>query len=233
MSLDGEEMLTIADGDVYKSATIGRKPLIKISQTKTLVLVSIKEPNLREEEVNVLIEPQNISVEFVRVGIENPVFAGTLFEEVQRQHCRVRIKDDCALIKLRKQVPGLWSSILSEVSTDLKRSTATKRLRPVKGSKTRGQEKDKDSLIARSDPPAEMRDNANASDLAQEIELENSGIKAIFDGMKSYFSFEQKCDIEVIDEQKDMATCIMPSESGFDVEVAEKLDPPDEIAAIE
>ncbi|CAB9497054.1 Suppressor of g2 allele of skp1 [Seminavis robusta] len=131
-SVEEEEQLEDEEEEESVSAT-GRKPDIKICQTDTLVLVSILEPGLSECDVNVLIEPKTISVEITRDDIINPVVAGVLFAEVHKNHCRVRIKPDSVLIKLRKTEKGRWRSILEEVLNDVKTVTPETRIRPRRG----------------------------------------------------------------------------------------------------
>ena len=91
-----------------------RSANIKICQTKSLVLVSILEPGLRESEVSVLIDPRFLSVLITRADLDNPVISGSLFGAVEKNHCRVRVKPDSVVIKLRKKVKGSWKSILQD-----------------------------------------------------------------------------------------------------------------------
>ena len=98
-------------------------PLVKFCQTGTLLLVSIMEANLKEDDVNVSIEEESIRVEIARDGIKNPIMEGKLLKAVKPDQCRVRMKDDSVVIKLRKAESSRWKSILekSEDSDDADR----------------------------------------------------------------------------------------------------------------
>ena len=94
--------------------TTARKLGVKICQTDTLLLVSVMEADLSEDEVNVSIEQESIRIEIARDGIENPIMAGKLFKSVKPDQCRVRMKNDSVVIKLRKTESGRWASILDD-----------------------------------------------------------------------------------------------------------------------
>ena len=113
---------------------MSRKPEIKICQTNMIVLMSILEPNISSDEINVLIEPKSIIVEMSRYDVENPILAGILFGQVEVDHCRVRLKKDSVVIKLRKSVKGRWKSILEEATTVLAKPTPETRIPPRQGS---------------------------------------------------------------------------------------------------
>jgi CS domain len=106
----------MAQAPADESAETQPNPEIKICQTDTLVLISILEPNVSVDDLYVLIEPKHISVDITRHGLVNPLVAGALFGKVEKQHCRVRIKKDSVVIKLRKTFVGRWKSILQQVS---------------------------------------------------------------------------------------------------------------------
>lgn len=91
-----------------------RNPALKFCQTGTLLLVSVLEADLSENEVNVSIEKDYIRIELARDGICNPIMEGKLLKSVNPDQCRVRMKNDSVVIKLRKVKPGRWRSILDE-----------------------------------------------------------------------------------------------------------------------
>ena len=72
------------------------------------------EADLKEEDVNVSIEEESIRVEIARDGIKNPIMEGKLCNAVNPNQCRVRMKDDSVVIKLRKAEASRWKSILDK-----------------------------------------------------------------------------------------------------------------------
>lgn len=125
MTAEGTETITAEGTELdpvqITESTEKRTVDIKICQTNTLVLVSIFEPDLKECHVSVLLEPESLSVAIARPGLENPVISGKLSGSIQIKHCRVRVKKDSVVVKLRKTVRGRWRSIIDEPGTALHR----------------------------------------------------------------------------------------------------------------
>jgi len=108
------ESPTLESAATQESATVLHAPEVKVCQTQTLILLSIMEPNLTEDDVNVSIETDNITIEIAKTDVVNPILTGKLYGTVDKARCRVRIKNDCVVIKLRKSEDGRWKSILNE-----------------------------------------------------------------------------------------------------------------------
>jgi hypothetical protein len=222
------------ESKLFKSATIGRKPHIKISQTQRVVLVSISEPGLHKDEVNVVIEPKSISVELAKEGIKNPVLAGSLFGQVRKDHCRVRIKDDSIIIKLRKDAPGKWHSILDKVSTDLKAATSDNRIPPIDADRQFMEDKEDEEQEERA--PIEPSIDGSTADgrsrgqvnqrIEDELAQENATIKGVLESMKAFHSkIFSGVNMDSGNETKTQVKenrqhTIMPTTSGFGVEIA-------------
>lgn len=148
--------------------TTARKPGVKICQTDTLLLVSVMEADLSEDEVNVSIEQDSIRIEITRDGFENPIMSGKLFKSVKPGQCRVRMKNDSVVIKLRKTEPGRWQSILEdETNTDSQKDTPSPeaRIKPT----TRKEIQQMRAPIAPRDEPKVKVEKGKKTKIVEEI----------------------------------------------------------------
>ena len=170
----------------------------------------------------VIEEPATISVELAREGIKNPVLAGTLFGHIRKHDCRVRLKEDSIVIKLRKDKPGKWHSILDKPSTDLKMATPENRIHPVAADRQFIEEERapiEPSFAAAPVIATEVRQESNMRSLDEEIAQENHAIKGVLDSMKAFHEsvfggFEKQPNSPAAAN-----TQIMPTNSGFGVEL--------------
>jgi tetratricopeptide (TPR) repeat protein len=82
----------------------GRPPTPKYQyyQSDKVMTIQIIEPNVRSEDLRVEFEPKRLTVVLSKGGFDLTVIAGKLYDEVDVDHCRVQIKDEKVLIKLRK-----------------------------------------------------------------------------------------------------------------------------------
>jgi CS domain len=173
-----------------KSIAVQRNPEIRISQTNTLVLISILEPNVSEDDIYVVIEPKHISVEITRRNLENPLIAGILFGQVEKDHCRVRIKKDSVLIKLRKTDNGRWRSILQDMSALPQKPTPETRIRPVQGTK----DKDPIEPSPHHDLPGDSEQSAIPVDMYEvddKVETIDASESKVFSTLESIKKFHK------------------------------------------
>jgi hypothetical protein len=175
-----------------QSNTEQRHPEIKICQTNTLVLISIMEPDVSEDDIYVQIEPKHISVDITRHDLGNPLIAGVLYGQVEKEHCRVRIKKDSVLIKLRKTVTGRWRSILQDVTpvSPKQKPTPETRIRPIKT--TRDTDPIEPSL--RHDLPREKEQSAISVDVyrgVDTLETIDASESTVFSTLESIKKFHQ------------------------------------------
>lgn len=77
-------------------------PKYQYYQSDKFVTVAILETQVREENLDVRLEPQYLAVTLRKQGKDFTVVAGTLYQEIDPEKSKVTIKDEKVLVKLRK-----------------------------------------------------------------------------------------------------------------------------------
>ena len=64
--------------------------------------IQILASNVKQEELDVRFEPKHLTVKLLRTGVNHTVICGSLYSEVDVDDCKIKIKDEKVLIKLKK-----------------------------------------------------------------------------------------------------------------------------------
>lgn len=89
-------------------------PKYQYYQSDKIMTISILEPNVREEDLRVTFESQRLTVVVTKGGVDFTVIAGKLYDEVDVPNCRVNIRAEKVLIKLRKSKLYEWHELLGK-----------------------------------------------------------------------------------------------------------------------
>ena len=96
------------------------KPKYQYYQNDTTMTICVLEPNVQASDLQVDFSDQNISVKLNKRGQDFTVLGGMLYEDAD--NCRVNIRQEKVLIKLRKTKQGVeWHDLLDKK----KRKTST------------------------------------------------------------------------------------------------------------
>ena len=98
-------------------------PKYQYYQNDKFMTVSILEPNVREDDLTVDIEPQELLVIMKKGGKEFTVICGPLFREVDVTKSKVVIKDEKVLVKLKKLEIYDWPELIDTKPDKSKKST--------------------------------------------------------------------------------------------------------------
>jgi hypothetical protein len=121
-------------------------PKYQYYQSDKIMTISILEPNVREEDLRVTFEAQRLTVVMTKGGIDFTVIAGTLYDEVDVPNCRVNIRAEKVLIKLRKSKLYEWHALQGKEPKKPMPTvtTATKEVPKVDTAKVRPYASDRD-----------------------------------------------------------------------------------------
>ncbi|KAG7373227.1 SGS domain containing protein [Nitzschia inconspicua] len=100
-------------------------PKYQYYQSDKFVTVSILEAQVREEDLNVKLEPKHLIVTLRKHGKEFTVVAGVLYQEIDPKNSKIAIKDEKVLVKLRKVEEKYDWPELMEKSTIGKKSASS------------------------------------------------------------------------------------------------------------
>ena len=117
---------TTSASKVSSSATTTGGPTIpkyQYYQNDKFMTVSILEPNVREDDLTVDIEPQELLVIMKKGGKEFTVICGPLFREVDVTKSKVVVKDEKVLVKLKKLEIYDWPELIDTKPDKSKKST--------------------------------------------------------------------------------------------------------------
>ena len=90
-------------------------PRYQYYQSDKFMTISILEPNVQRDQLDVTMERKRITVVLRKAGVAFTVVAGPLYEEVNTELCKVQVKDEKVLIKLRKVNTGYeWPELLTK-----------------------------------------------------------------------------------------------------------------------
>ena len=109
-----------APAAVSKKTIDAAAPKYQYYQSDKVMTISILEAGVQESDLDVQFATDSIVVKLTKQQQpggagrhEYTVVAGTLQEEVVPDQCRVQVRDEKVLIKLRKASPGEWYELLS------------------------------------------------------------------------------------------------------------------------
>jgi SGS domain/CS domain len=88
-------------------------PTYQYYQSDKIMTISILEPNVKQDDLQVTFAADSIVVRLSKQSTEYTVVAGPLFDTVDPEQCKVNIRDEKVLIKLRKVIAKEWRTLLS------------------------------------------------------------------------------------------------------------------------
>lgn len=89
-------------------------PKYQYYQSDKIMTISILQAGVQESDLTVQFESDSIVVQLRKGGEEFTVVSGYLEAEVVPDQCKIAIRDEKVLIKLRKQTPGEWHELLDK-----------------------------------------------------------------------------------------------------------------------
>jgi tetratricopeptide (TPR) repeat protein len=98
-------------------------PTYQYYQSDKIMTISILESNVKQDDLQVTFAADSIVVRLLKQSKEYTVVAGPLYDRVDPEQCKVNIRDEKILIKLRKVTAKEWRTLLSPDKK--KTSTAT------------------------------------------------------------------------------------------------------------
>jgi len=118
---------------VLKKTIDAAAPKYQYYQSDKVMTISILEAGVQESDLDVQFATDSIVVKLTKQQQqggaagrhEYTVVAGTLQEEVVPDQCRVQVRDEKVLIKLRKASPGEWYELLSSKKKKSKPGTTS------------------------------------------------------------------------------------------------------------
>mmetsp|Transcript_29201 Transcript_29201/g.80222 ORF Transcript_29201/g.80222 Transcript_29201/m.80222 type:complete len:519 (-) Transcript_29201:217-1773(-) len=88
-------------------------PKYQYYQSDAFMTVCILEPNVQLDDLTVEFAEQFLSVILRKGGVRYTVIAGYLYETVQADACKIKLKEEKVLLKLKKQNSLEWPELLS------------------------------------------------------------------------------------------------------------------------
>ena len=106
---------TVASAHGSTGSSKPTAPRYQYYQSDKFMTISILEPNVQRDQLNVTTERQRIAVVLRKAGEDFTIVAGTLYQEINTELSKVQIKDEKVLIKLRKVNTGYeWPELLGK-----------------------------------------------------------------------------------------------------------------------
>jgi len=114
-------------------------PKYQYYQNDTFMKIEILEHSVKEADIRVDFSPRKLSVILKKQGVEFTVVHGILFEKVDVSRCKVVLKDEKVLIKLRKTEPQDWHELFgkntdeeeeTQIQDPIEIPTTTSKVRP-------------------------------------------------------------------------------------------------------
>jgi len=99
-----------------KSSSTGM-PKYQYYQSDKIMTISILEPSVQMEDLDVNFHEQHLSVALKKGGVSYTVLAGKLYEKVDPEGCRIKIKPEKVLLKLKKEKSFDWPELMSKEKT--------------------------------------------------------------------------------------------------------------------
>ena len=125
-------------------------PKYQYYQSDKFMTISILEPSVKQEDIQVTMEVQRLSIVLRKGGVDFTVLSGPLYEEIQVDASKVNIRDEKILVKLRKVRTYEWPELLGK---ETKEKPA-----PAEAPKTVAVEKKTEKPAERPRPYASHRD---------------------------------------------------------------------------
>eukprot|EP00523_Entomoneis_sp_CCMP467_P012669 CAMPEP_0168787946 /NCGR_PEP_ID=MMETSP0725-20121227/12069_1 /TAXON_ID=265536 /ORGANISM="Amphiprora sp., Strain CCMP467" /LENGTH=508 /DNA_ID=CAMNT_0008838181 /DNA_START=125 /DNA_END=1651 /DNA_ORIENTATION=- len=101
-------------------------PKYQYYQSDAFMTVCILEPNVQLDDLTVEFAEQFLSVILRKGGVRYTVIAGYLYETVQADACKIKLKEEKVLLKLKKQNSLEWPELLSPKKPETAVAAATK-----------------------------------------------------------------------------------------------------------
>jgi suppressor of G2 allele of SKP1 len=101
---------------VAAAAALGRPvmPKYQYYQSDKIMTVAILEPNVQEQDLRVNFEAQRLTVVLTKGEVDFTVISGPLYDIVDVPNCRVNIRAEKVLIKLRKTKLFEWHELIGK-----------------------------------------------------------------------------------------------------------------------
>ncbi len=112
-----------------KASTVAA-PRYQYYQSDKFMTISILEPNLDSEHVKVDWEQQRLSVIIFKAGMEFPLIAGPLYDEIDPSDSKIQFKPEKVLLKLRKVNEYEWKELMGKESKKATASTTNSTTQP-------------------------------------------------------------------------------------------------------
>lgn len=116
-------------------------PKYQYYQSDKIMTVAILEPSVMAENLRVDFGEKRLTVVLTKQGVELTVIAGDLYETVDVERCRVNIRDEKVLIKLRKNDAFEWPELFAKrkinESSSATKATTTEAAAPEKETTTK------------------------------------------------------------------------------------------------
>ena len=115
-------------------ATTNKKPTMpkyQYYQSDKVMTIAILEPNVEHEDISVTFATKKLTVILTKQGVDFTVICGKLFDKVITEKCKVVIKDEKVLVKLRKSDPHDWHELFSKSLHDDKDDMEVNQKKPA------------------------------------------------------------------------------------------------------
>jgi len=89
-------------------------PKYQYYQSDNVMTIAILEPGMKQEDVRVKFSPKKLTVVLTKQGVDFTVVCGNLYAKVEVARCKVVVKAEKVLVKLRKTEPHEWHDLLSK-----------------------------------------------------------------------------------------------------------------------
>mmetsp|Transcript_13396 Transcript_13396/g.22810 ORF Transcript_13396/g.22810 Transcript_13396/m.22810 type:complete len:430 (-) Transcript_13396:90-1379(-) len=89
-------------------------PKYQYYQNDKTMTIALLEPNVKQENLRVNFTQKRLTVQLMKQGVEFTVICGALFGEIDVPKCKITIKDEKVLIKLRKLRAYEWNELMSK-----------------------------------------------------------------------------------------------------------------------
>ena len=93
-------------------------PKYQYYQNDTFMKIEILEHSVQQEDIRVDFSPRKLTVTLMKQGVEFTVIHGILYDKVDINRCKLLIKDEKVLIKLRKTEPHDWHELFGKNTDD-------------------------------------------------------------------------------------------------------------------
>ena len=107
-------------------------PKYQFWQSDKFMTISILEPNVQLEQLDVNFQPQHLSVILTKNNQQFTVIAGKLWEQVEPDACQIKLKAEKVLLKLKKSKTNYeWPELMSKETIGKKPEPIPKKKAPA------------------------------------------------------------------------------------------------------